>query len=229
MAVTIAGLAVACSNGDEAPASSTPQLTSISASDLSNLVLNVSEVSVDGTILPLDPEDSGPKSESDKAKGIDPLGTTAASIFEKYDWQGSYYQGFGGTGTQDSPVFNASVMLDLYDTPEHAASALAEIVDLLTTYEGRTYESATFESVELFDVPELNARGATVKVSLSNGISFTMTNIDFVRGPLIVDVGTASFDGRDLVPATLELAKLANDRLIAAGIEPDPNPAARSY
>ena len=215
-AVTISGFLVACSTGEEAPANSpTPQSASISASDLPNLVLDVGEVSVDGTMLPLDPEDSGPQSKSDQSEGIDPY--RMAATLEKYNWQAAYYQDFG-TGAQDSPVFNASVMLDLHDTPENAAAALAERMDLAATWEGRTYEGATAESVELFDVAEFNAKGMRMKVRLTDGTSFTMTNIDFVRGPMIVDVGTASLDDRDLVPATLELARLANARLIAAGI-----------
>lgn len=227
-AVTIAGIFVACSNGEEVfDDSPTAPVTSISAADLPNLVLDVNEVSVDGTILPLDPEDTGPQSLSDQTDGgLD--AERMAAMLEQFNWQAAYYQDFG-TGSQGSPVFNASVQLDLYDTPEHAAAALSELIDMAATWEGQSVEGVTVDSIELFDVPEFNGKGLRMKVSLADGTSFTMTNIDFVRGPLIVDVGTASLDDRDLLPATLELVTLANNRLIAAGIEPRPNPAAQSY
>ena len=60
-----------------------PAQASISASDLPNLVLPVQEVSVDGTVLPIDPADTGPYSKSDYlASGFD-LDWRAA-LLEKY-------------------------------------------------------------------------------------------------------------------------------------------------
>jgi hypothetical protein len=214
IAVGLTYLLTACGDTEE-PAPSVPTAVSLSASDLPSLVLDVDQVSVDGTILPLDLEDTGPQSKSDFTDGFDSAWWT--ETLEKYNWQAAYYQDFG-TGDQDSPVFNASVQLDLYDTPENAAGALTDRFDHVGTLEGQTHDGATMESIEFFEVNEVNARGMRLTWQLSNGVSYTMTNIDFVRGSILVDVGTASTDERDLVPATLELVRLASAELIAAGV-----------
>jgi len=212
IAIGLACLLSACGSSEEsAPA---PQ-ASISASDLPNLVLPVEEVSVDGTILAIDPEDSGPYSRADYTdSGFDSEWRQA--FLEKYNWQAAYYQDFG-TGREDSPVFNASVMVQLHDTPSNAAAALTEQFAHVDTLEGQTNEGLTLESVEIFDVPEFNTQGVTLRWRLPDGGGYTMTNIDFVRGSVVVDVGTATKDERDLVPSTLELVRQADAHLRSAG------------
>lgn len=207
---------VACGGSVESDSSSSPTSSvTITMEDLPNLVLDLDQVSVDGTVLPYDPEDSGPKSRESYAEGFDSEWLT--EVLETYNWQATYYQDFG-IGTQDSPVFNGSVSLELYDSPENAAGAVSERFNRVTQWEGQTFSGNTAQFVEVFDVPELGARGLKIGVVTSSGIEYVMTNIDFVRGPLVVDIGTASTDDRDLGPATLELARLAEARLAEAGL-----------
>ncbi len=210
-AIGLAFLLTACGGSRES--APTPQA---SASDLPNLVLAVEEVSVDGTILPIDPEDSGPQLKSDYTdSGFDSEWRQA--FLEKYNWQAAYYQDFGD-GRQGSPVFDASVMVELYDTPSNAAAALAEQFAHIVTLEGQTHDGITLESAEIFDVTEFNTRGVTLRWRLADGSGYTMTNIDFVRGPIVVDVGTATTDERDLQPSTLELVRQADAHLRSAGL-----------
>ena len=213
IAMGLACLLAACGSSEEsAPA---PQ-ASISASDLPNLVLPVAEVSVDGTTLPIDPEDSGPQLKADYTdSGFDSEWRQA--FLEKYNWQAAYYQDFG-TGREGSPVFNASVMVQLHDTPSNAAAALAAQLEHVVTLQGQTHEGLTLESVELFEVDELNARGSRLTWRQQDGSGYTMTNIDFVRGSVVVDVGTATMDQRDLVPSTLELVRQADAHLRSSGV-----------
>jgi len=216
IAVTIAILFGACTSDEESSdTSQTEQSAAISAADLSNLVLDVNEVSVDGTTLPLDPEDTGQQSWSDQVDGPD--SEWIAVMLEKYQWQAGYYQDFG-TGGQDSPVFNASVALDLYNTRENAIGALGEQLDHVLSQEGQTSEDVTLESVEIFEVSDFGATGMKWTVRRSDGMALYLTNIDFVRGPLVVDVGTGSFDERDLLPATIDLVRLVDAHLAAAGL-----------
>ena len=213
LAFVFASFVTACGGSKEESPSPQP---SISASDLPGLVLPVQQVSVDGTILPIDPDDTGPQSKSDYLdSGFDVEWRQA--FLEKYNWQAAYYQDFG-TGKEHSAIFNASVMVELFDTPSNAAAALADQFGHIVTLEGQSHEGITLESAEVFDVSEFSTRGATLKWRLPDGRGYTMTNIDFVRGSLVVDVGTAAIDDRDLIPSTLELVRQADAHLRSAGL-----------
>lgn len=223
--VGLAGLLAACGGSAESISPTTSEPTpvaapTITAADLPDLVLDVEEVSVDGTILPYDAEESGPKSESYYTENVLDADWWL-QMMETYHWQGAYFQDFR-EAHQTSPVFDASIEIEIYGSPENAAGALAARFDWIATWVGRTDEGLTVQSVDIFDVDEFGGKGATVRILSSSGVSYIMTNIDFAIGSLVVDIGTATLDDRDLVPATLELVRLEYARLVEAGLSQSP-------
>lgn len=208
--------AAACGGGDDEGATPTVAPTAvptIGPSDLPDLVLPDDSVTIDGTVLHLDSGDTRAKTRDEILEdGFDREWQEAG--LDTYHWQATYYQEYG-TG-RERPVFNASVELDLYGTPADATGALADRFEHVLTWEGQTFQGVTIESVEVFEIEGFDGRGLRMKFAQEGGAAY-LTNIDFVYGSILVDVGTASVDQRDLVAATRDLVARVKAHLSGQG------------
>jgi hypothetical protein len=208
-------LAAGCGGSDDdATSSASPSPTPTGGVDLSKLVLLDTSVTIDGVPLTLDTGATGPRTKGQVVDaGLDTAWVT--DWVEKYKWQAEYAQDYG-IGNE-GPVFDASVYLDLFDTPEDAQSALDDRFAHARTWEGQVFKDTTVEAVDVFDPGELHATAVSLTL-VQVGTTAHLLNVDFVRGSILVDIGTASVDERDLFPATMNLVRRVDQRLTAQGV-----------
>jgi hypothetical protein len=215
----LALLLTACGSDEKVAATPTNSSTqsattsaaaTLGASDLRRLLLPDAAVTVGDVSLPYDASDSRPNTRDYVAtQGFDSDWQLAE--MDKFHWIAEEYQDFGN-GQQASPVFDASVDLALYASTDDARGELADRFDHLLTWPGQVFGKTTIDSNEEWAVSGIEgARGFRQTVTVTSAsikkTTYYMTNIDFVRGSIVVDVGTASLDQRDLRDATIQLAR----------------------
>ncbi len=195
----------------------TSAAATLGASDLGRLLLPDAAVTVGDVSLPYDANDSKPYTRDYVAtQGFDSEWQLAE--MDKFHWIAEEYQDFGN-GQQASPVFDGSVDLALFASTVDARGAMADRFDHLLTWAGQMFGKTTIDSSEEWAVSEIEgARGFRQTVTVTSATSgkkttYYMTNVDFVRGSIIVDIGTASLDQRDLRDATIQLARSEDSHL----------------
>jgi hypothetical protein len=190
----------------------------LGASDLGRLLLLDAAVTVGDVSLPYDANQSKPMTRDYiAAQGFDSDWQLAE--MDKFHWIAEEYQDFGN-GNQASPVFDGSVDLALYASAEDAKGAMSDRFDrLLLTWPGKVFGETTIDSTDEWAVTGIEgARGFKATVTVTSDTSgkrttYYMTNLDFVRGLIIVDIGTASLDQRDLRDAAIQLAQSEDSHL----------------
>jgi hypothetical protein len=210
----------ACGGGSSAtptpPPTPAPTPT-LAPSALAGLVLPVQSITVSGIALNLDGGNSGPQTRSKVLDGSFDTQRDSAEL-DQFGWRAEQQQSFVIPANTATGVFRTNSTIDLLDAADHATQALPLRFNNLTSDVGKTSTdssgtTAKLDSATSFAPVGFDGSKGVIATLEQGGNTFYITELGFVRGPLLVMVGIASFDQSDQTTAVVDLAKQADTQI----------------
>jgi hypothetical protein len=199
----------ACGGGSSSKPTPAPTPT-LASSALSGLVLPLQTLTVSGIELELDGTVGGPQTRAQVLESSFDTQRDSAEL-DQYGWRADQTQSFLIPSDPGSGVFLETNTIDLADTSDHAAQALARKFSDLPTDIGKTSTDSsgtttTLNAASTFTptgfVGAMGAKG-TIETS---GSQIYLTAVGFTVGPVFAEAGVASHDQSDQTAAAVDLA-----------------------
>jgi hypothetical protein len=172
---------------------------------------------VSGIGLDSDSSNSGPQTRSKVLDGSFDTQRDSAEL-DQFGWRAEQQQSFVIPASTATGVFRAINTIDLLDAADHATQALPVRFNDLTSDVGKssTDSSGTIsklDSATSFTPVGFDGAKGVLATLEQGGTTFYITELGFVRGPLLVMVGIASFDQSDQTTAVVGLAHQADTQI----------------